>query len=74
MVVFDRNGVMIEPGDVVVCVEPIDGFIALNGLYTVKDVLPEEFRIAIEPDLSGKLGHFKASRFEVVDLTNLPQY
>lgn len=67
----DQNGKIINIGDVVVCLDPIEDFIALNGLYTVVDVLIDSGRIAIKPDLTGRLGHYNASRFKIVDLTNL---
>lgn len=72
MIVFDRKGVVIEPGDVVVCVKPIDGYLALGGLYTVDSLTLEADGVVINPDKSGHEGHYPASRFEVVDLTNLP--
>ena len=74
IVVRDKTGKIIQDGDVVVCLEPIEGYLAMNGLYTVKEVLNESGRISICSDLTGREGHFKSTRFKVVDLTNLPQW
>ena len=69
--VVDIHGKPIERGDVVVCLEPIDGYLVYGGLYTVAGVIQGEGRIIIDPDLSSKEGHFRSTRFEIVDLSNL---
>ena len=73
MLVFDRSGNIIENGDVVVCLYPIDGKLSLNRLYTVKETISLEGQVIVQSDFIGRFGRYNARRFQKVDLTNLPQ-
>lgn len=64
MKVLGKDQVEIKAGDKVKCVDPIEGYLE-HKEYIVVDVLPASLRIVINPDLTGKEGHYKATRFVV---------
>ena len=63
----DNKNQEIIVGKLVECVDPIEGFLEKNKRYEVLGILEESGRIVINPDARGMEGHYKATRFELVE-------
>lgn len=51
----------------VVCEDPIEGCLSKNKKYLIKALRPDEGRVVLIPDDRGLEGHYKSSRFRVLN-------
>lgn len=63
----DNKGQIIQKGQTVACVDPIEGYLKLNATYEVLDLLEASGRIVVNPDARGKEGHYKSTRFVIIE-------
>lgn len=59
----DKNNVEIKIGDVVECIDPIEGCLVKGKTYKVQGLREEEKRIVIIPDERNLEGHYLSRRF-----------
>lgn len=62
----DKLGQELKVKDLVLCVDPIEGFLLKDKVYEVKDLRESDGRVVLIPDERGMEGHYKSSRFERV--------
>lgn len=60
----DKNGTELKIGQLVTCVEPLEGFLE-DKEYKILGLLEDSGRIVINPDKRGIEGHYKSTRFVV---------
>jgi len=57
---------LIEPGDWIVCVQPIPGYITNGKKYKCNDIIRTDRRVQIVDD-NGNEAHYFAKRFKIFD-------